>query len=773
MFSETWTADRLSRASNQDLGSPQEIEQRFLQHLNASESCKTSLRVLLTSSSNTTRDFSLEVDAFDLLEADPCLGHLLLKYPQLMIGHLERAIVTAQQQLSAQLEAEARQNGIEFAGKVKGLRTSRVHARLVHLPPTCCKMSLAALQASDVGHIVQVSGTVVRATPVFMYESTRTFKCTGKTGCGQEFTVYADLEQRHNALAAPERCMASSGCKGHNFQTVAENTVHTDYQEATIQEAASQLGGGSHVPKSLLIKLQHDLVDRCQPGDEVVIVGLLLPQWQPSIMPNMECAVAMALRAHSIRVVRDNGASAWSRGALDDGNQLGEDIQEDKFRGEFKNFWEHFKDAPIAARDHICKAVCPKLYGMAVVKLALLLTLIGGVCEADDNSEEPTGVTDDSNPAEQHFEPEQFEIFRDSSGTNASTFYGETRPPGMRNSENRSGETVRTRRRGQSHLLLVGDPGTGKSQFLLFAAALCPRSVKTTGVGTTSAGLTCAAVRESGKEFSLEAGALVLADGGVCCIDEFGCIQDQDRTTIHEAMEQQTLSVAKAGIVCKLNCRASIVAVMNPKDCMYDHQAGLSRNTGLGTPLLSRFDVVFTLLDSTDAERDSKVTTTLLNRAIQGGETGNSAGDDTATAEKMWTVEKLRAYVSLVREQFRPTMSDEAAILLELHYEKSRSSQNTTMPVTVRFLESLIRLAQAHARLMFRKTVELDDAVAVVCIVECTAFGRETFAEHMDSGDHLYRDPMNVVFSDTPDSDFQQLKSIILQRYGIHDPRQM
>lgn len=151
-----------------------------------------------------------------------------------------------------------------------------------------------------------------------------------------------------------------------------------------------------------------------------------------------------------------------------------------------------------------------------------------------------------------------------------------------------------------------------------FAAAICPRSVLTTGIGTTSAGLTCAAVRDgNGKEFSLEAGALVLADQGVCCIDEFGCIQESDKTTIHEAMEQQTLSVAKAGIVCKLNCRATIIAVMNPKDCVYDNQASLSRNTGLGTPLLSRFDLIFKMVDSSNAERDSNVTTYLLNRAIQ------------------------------------------------------------------------------------------------------------------------------------------------------------
>jgi DNA helicase MCM9 len=164
----------------------------------------------------------------------------------------------------------------------------------------------------------------------------------------------------------------------------------------------------------------------------------------------------------------------------------------------------------------------------------------------------------------------------------------------------------------------------------------------TTGVGTTSAGLTCAAVRDSSsKGFVLEAGALVLADNGVCCIDEFGCIQDHDRTTIHEAMEQQTLSVAKAGIVCKLNCRATIIAVMNPRDCIYDNHASLSQNTGLGTPLLSRFDLIFKLIDSSDADRDSNVTTFLLNAAIQGtfGDTGDTANP---IVSPPWSIEKLR-----------------------------------------------------------------------------------------------------------------------------------
>jgi len=243
-----------------------------------------------------------------------------------------------------------------------------------------------------------------------------------------------------------------------------------------------------------------------------------------------------------------------------------------------------------------------------------------------------------------------------------------------------------------------------KSQFLRFAAALCPRSVLTTGVGTTSAGLTCAAVREgSGKEFALEAGALVLANKGVCwyvskssskrtnvsgfvnvrssemnliprfthpplvssSIDEFGCIRESDRTTIHEAMEQQMLSVAKAGIVCKLNCRATIVAVMNPRDCLYDNHASLSVNTGLGTPLLSRFDIIFKLVDSSDAERDSNVTTYLLNRAIAGAgfDVAEVNDDEDDAKDTPWSIEKLRAYISVVKERFHPAMSEEAAML--------------------------------------------------------------------------------------------------------------
>ena len=759
-YEEVWSAERLMRASYKDLGTPNQVQDRFLRFLLKSNASKEALKQLYTSNSSTTRDYSLEIDAFELIQQDTVLGCLVLRYPATLLPLLEKAIVHSQVQLF--------EDSTEQQGTVKGdtsVSMTRVHARLVHLPPTCTKSSLNHMEANDVGKIWQVQGTVVRASIIQMYESARTFKCSGKNGCGRNFCVDADLEQCHNALVTPDVCPLTGErgepCQGTTLTIVG--SMHTDYQEIKIQEAASRIGMG-HIPRSLLIKLQHDLVDTCQPGDQVVIVGSLLAQWPQSTVDGIDCPIGMALAAHSIRVVQEKGGSVWN----DD------DIGEmDRLRKEFDAYWNNQERQrnPIAARDFICKAVCPQLYGMSMIKLALLVTLIGGVPSSSYHQDdtEVDGAQPSANPDEDTDEPDQFRIHQPRTGRSHSDFhYGDDQPrrapPKQR--------SVKTRRRDQSHMLLVGDPGTAKSQVLRFAAALCPRSVMTTGVGTTSAGLTCAAVREgSGKEFVLEAGALVLADKGVCCIDEFGCIRKEDRTTIHEAMEQQTLSVAKGGIVCKLNCRATIIAVMNPINCLYDNHASLSRNTGLGTPLLSRFDIIFKMVDNSDPARDSNICTYLLNRAIVGAgfQCSENANDD-GGGEQPWSMDKLRAYISIVKDRFNPALGEDAALLLQRHYEKCRSAESTTIPITVRFLESIIRLSQAHARLMYRDAVQLEDAVAVLRIMECSAFAYGGFDANVDDVQNvLYCDPMTMDFSPNADIDFLAFEVQILERYGLID----
>uniref|UniRef100_A0A0D3GEA3 Probable DNA helicase MCM9 n=1 Tax=Oryza barthii TaxID=65489 RepID=A0A0D3GEA3_9ORYZ len=268
-----------------------------------------------------------------------------------------------------------------------------------------------------------------------------------------------------------------------------------------------------------------------------------------------------------------------------------------------------------------------------------------------------------------------------------------------------------TKVRGEPHMLLVGDPGTGKSQFLKFAAKLSNRSVITTGLGSTSAGLTVTAVKDGG-EWMLEAGALVLADGGLCCIDEFDSMREHDRTTIHEAMEQQTISIAKAGLVTTLNTRTTVFGATNPKG-QYDPNESLSVNTTLSGPLLSRFDIVLVLLDTKNKKWDKIVSSHIL------AENTEEKKGKTSDPEVMWTLSMLRRYIHYVKQHFKPVLTKEAERVISSYYQRQRQSgTRNAARTTVRMLESLIRLAQAHARLMFRNCVTKLDAIAAILCIE-------------------------------------------------------
>ncbi len=263
--------------------------------------------------------------------------------------------------------------------------------------------------------------------------------------------------------------------------------------------------------------------------------------------------------------------------------------------------------------------------------------------------------------------------------------------------------------RGDIHILLVGDPGTGKSQLLRYAAAIAPRGLYTSGRGSTAAGLTAAVVRDKGGGMVLEAGALVLADMGVCCIDEIDKMRSEDRVAIHEAMAQQTVSIAKGGIVATLNARTSILAAANPTLGRYDPYNPFTDNVNLPITILSRFDLIFVLRDEPQLERDRRVASHIL---------GLQSKSATSVAPPI-KPEILKKYIAYAK-RFQPELTPRAAKLIEDFYLKMRSmyQQTSTVTITARQLESLVRLAEARARAALRDYVTEEDVMDVIELVK-------------------------------------------------------
>ncbi len=272
---------------------------------------------------------------------------------------------------------------------------------------------------------------------------------------------------------------------------------------------------------------------------------------------------------------------------------------------------------------------------------------------------------------------------------------------------------------GDINLFLIGDPGTGKSELLKFAANIAPRGIYTSGRGTTAAGLTAAVIKDKAEMMVLEAGACVLGDQGLCCIDEFDKIKDEDRSALHEIMEQQTCSVAKGGIVATLNARTSILAAGNPQGGKYDTGKSVAENIyPIPIPLLTRFDVIHIVRDVLNAEHDQKVTNHILR-------------DMESEARGVIDIDLLRKYLSYTKRK-EPTLSTNAVNLLGSYYMKMRSVDTDGMiTVTPRQLEGLVRLATARARLLLKETVEEEDAQRAIDLV---AKSLETIGINVETG---------------------------------------
>ncbi len=266
--------------------------------------------------------------------------------------------------------------------------------------------------------------------------------------------------------------------------------------------------------------------------------------------------------------------------------------------------------------------------------------------------------------------------------------------------------------RGEPNILLVGDPGTAKSQMLQYVSRIAPRGLYTSGKGTTAAGLTAAVLRDSETgDFSLEAGALVLADRGIACIDEFDKMNPDDRVAIHEAMEQQTVSIAKAGIISTLNARTAILAAANPSLGRYNEYQTPTENINLPVTILSRFDLLFIITDKPEKEADKRMADHIIKLHK----------DRVVPVEAPIQVDLLRKFVSWSKITVFPKLSTEAGDKLEEFYLEMRATgeaENAPVPITPRQLEALVRLAEARARMALREEVSAADAEAVVRLMK-------------------------------------------------------
>ncbi len=297
------------------------------------------------------------------------------------------------------------------------------------------------------------------------------------------------------------------------------------------------------------------------------------------------------------------------------------------------------------------------------------------------------------------------------------------------------------RMRGDIHILMLGDPGTGKSQLIDYMADLSPRGVKASGQSASKAGLTATAVKDelSGGRWTLEAGALVLADLGLAAIDELDKMNSEDRSAMHEGLEQQRIHVNKAGINAQLNCRAPVVAAANPNDSKFRLDKAFSAQTSLEASLISRFDVIWTMLDKPDKAHDSEVVSRILKNRRgarpeelkQGQRSINVHVESGVTmsideGEEVLTPHFMRKYVAHARLNCTPSLDDEASDIIRDFYIGTRDPRErenvddgyARIAITPRGAEAAIRMTEASARLHLREVATAEDARTAIMIME-------------------------------------------------------